>query len=415
MPKIWTGLEPRIEYLRRLSVVFAVDLRIKILTELYQREMSPKQFFAEHGGGSLSRVDKNFKKLEKHGWLRYLRSETGGSRRGARENFYRATGLAFIDSETWALVPYSMRVAFSWRTFRLFAERVHAAFAARTFTARAGSDFACETFALDQAGWDRVIAAIDALFGALFEEQEDALLRIAHSGETPMAATVGLVGFESAQSSKGTHTEGAGPCLVPVQAEPLAPFMSRVSKVFADELCLKIVAEANRREISAPLFHAECGGESLEGIRRRFKKAESAGWLKQVNQKTGGRRRSAVELFYRATGPAVDDGGPWRTPPGSTATSAEWNAFEELTKEVIAAIAAGTLEARTDDHLSWSALRLDEQGWLKVTGEIETARKLIRKEQEAAAARLARSGEDPIVTTIALAAFESPKESKREP
>jgi hypothetical protein len=401
--------------LRRLSVVFAVDLRIKIVTELYQREMSPKQFFEERGGGSLSRVDKNFKKLEKHGWLRYLRSETGGSRRGARENFYRATGLAFIDNETWSLLPYSMRVAISWRTFSLFAERAHQAFASRAFITRAGSSFACETLALDQAGWDRVIPAIDVLFGSLFEEQEDARLRIAHSGEAPMVATVGLAAFESAQSRQRTHVERSTSCLVPVQSEPPGPFMSRVSKVFADELCLKIVAEANRREISAPLFHAECGGDSVQGIRRRFKKAESAGWLKQVNRKTGGRRRSAVELFYRATGPAIDSREQWRTPPGSVCSSGEWKAFEELTRQVREAIVAGTLEARLDDHLSWSVLRLDAKGWEKVIAEIEVVRRLICKEREAAAARLARSGEEPIVTTIGLAAFESPKESEREP
>jgi hypothetical protein len=43
--KIWTGIRSRAEHLRRLSVVFAVELRLKIVTELYMREMSPKQFF----------------------------------------------------------------------------------------------------------------------------------------------------------------------------------------------------------------------------------------------------------------------------------------------------------------------------------------------------------------------------------
>ena len=100
-----------------------------------------------------------------------MRSETGGNRRGARESFYRATGLAFIDNETWALLPYSMRVAFSWRTFKLFAERTDRAFAAGAFAPRAGSSFECETLVLDQVGWDRLMSAIDALFASLFEER----------------------------------------------------------------------------------------------------------------------------------------------------------------------------------------------------------------------------------------------------
>lgn len=415
MPQLWTGAESRIEYLRRLSVVFAVDLRVKILTELYQREMSPKQFYEEFGGGSLSRVDKNFKKLAEHGWLRYLRSETGEGRRGAHENFYRGTGLAFIDTETWSLLPYSMRVAMSWRTFRLLAERVREAQLAGNLSAPGDARLACSTVVLDQAGWDRVIGAIDALFGSLFEEQEDARLRAAHTGETPMVATVAMAGFESAHRSGGGGGNGRPPALVQVPDEPPAPFMSRVSKVLADEICLKIVAEANRREISAPLFHAEVGGETIEGIRRRFKKVESAGWLKLVNQKTGGRRRSAVELFYRATGPVIEESERWIELPDSAAASAAWEEFAALAREVREAIAAGTFEARLDDHLSWSVLRLDRQGRGKVVAGFESVRKLISQEREAAAARIARSGEEPIAMTVGLVAFESPQGVAKEP
>jgi hypothetical protein len=76
--KVWTGLKTRREYLRRLSVVFAVELRQKIVTELYMREMSPKQFHGEFGGGSLSRVTKNFERLAETGWLRCVRTEGPG-------------------------------------------------------------------------------------------------------------------------------------------------------------------------------------------------------------------------------------------------------------------------------------------------------------------------------------------------
>ena len=82
--KIWTGLESRGAYLRRLSVVYAVELRQKIVTELYMREMSPKQFHAEFGGGSLSRVTKNFERLEQTGWLRRVRTEGPGGGGAAR-------------------------------------------------------------------------------------------------------------------------------------------------------------------------------------------------------------------------------------------------------------------------------------------------------------------------------------------
>lgn len=415
MTKIWIGVKSQLQYLRRLSVVFALDLRINIVTELSLREMSPKQFHDEFGGGSLSRVDKNFKKLAEHGWLRYIRSEgPGGSRRGAQEHFYRAMKPAIFDSETWALVPYSMRVAISWRTFKILAERVREALKAKTLDARADSRLDWTATALDQLGWERVVAAVDALFASIFYEQDDAKLRISHSGEIPMVATIALTVFESPTGPRD-HGDQAVPALEQVQKEPAMPVMLRVSKAFADELCLSIVAESNRREISAPQFHAEIGGDSIEGIRRRFKKMESAGWLKQVGQKTGGRRRSAVELFYRATGPAILNDESWAEVPDSIKPTRSWSTFNTLAGRVKEAILAGTFEAHLDAHLSWFVLRLDRDGWEKVVAAIDDLLAVIRREQRAAETRIAKSGEAPIMTTVAVAAFESPRQATKEP
>jgi hypothetical protein len=54
--RIWIGIKSRAAHLRRLSVVFAVEIRLKIVTELYMREMSATQFFEEFGGGSPSLI-----------------------------------------------------------------------------------------------------------------------------------------------------------------------------------------------------------------------------------------------------------------------------------------------------------------------------------------------------------------------
>ena len=416
MAKIKARVESRFEYLRRLSVVFVSELRIKIVTELYLREMSPKQFHAEFGGGSISRIDKTFKKLAKHGWLRYIHSKgPGGSRRGATEHFYRATELAVIDEETWALVPYSMRVSISWTIFKVLAERVRHALNAKTLTARAGSHLGSTTIALDQLGWERVVAATNTLFESIFEEQDDAKIRLQDSEEKPMLATVGMAVFES-PIHPGLGDGRTTPLLAQVSKECPVPFTLRVSKAFADELCLKIIEEANRRAISAPLFHAEFGGDTVEGIRRRFKKMEDAGWLKRVGKETGGKRRSAVEFFYRATGPAIFDKEGWAVLPSSIKpVPAVWTTFLQLAEEVKEAIIAGTFEARLDNHFTWSLLRLDQEGWKKLTAAVDELLSLILKEWEAAESRMAGTGEKAITTTIALALFESPKTAIKEP
>lgn len=414
--KIKTGVKARLQYLRRLSVVWASPLQLKIVTELYLREMSPKQFHAEFGGGSISRIDKTFKKLADHGWLRYIHSKgPGGSRRGAIEHFYRATALAIIDDETWALVPYSMRVAISWMTFKQFAERVKVALKAKTLTARAGTHLGWLTINLDQVGWDRIVAAINEVFESIFEEQGDAKIRISHTGERPMLATVGLAAFESVTRSQAVGEERTTPRLAEVGKECPVPFTLRVSKAFADELCLKIIEEANEREISAPLFHAEFGGD-IDVIRRRFKVMEKCGWLKQVGQQTGGRRRSAVELFYRAAGPAILKEESWaKLPPSSKPVQVTWTTFAHLAEKVKEAIVVGTFEARLDNHFSWSLLRLDQEGWEKVAAAVDELLVLIYKEWDAAERRMATSGERAIATTIALAAFESPMKAAKEP
>lgn len=409
--KSWVDLRSRVEYLRRLAIVFADELRLKIVTELYLREMSPKQFYEEFGGGSISRVDRHFKRLAEHGWLEFIRAETGGRRRGGTEHFYRATELAIFDNETWALLPYSMKVEYSWTIFKQLAERVTEGMKRGTFDARPDRHLGWSLLTLDRVGWQRVIAAVDGLFEFLFEEQEGAKLRVFDSGEQPILTTVALAGFESPLRRPHSDAELVGSGLAEGVHSPI-PINLRLAKVFADELCLRIVAELNLREMSALQFHREFGGASADGIRRRFKMLAEIGWLTKVGQKSGGRRRGASEHFYRATGPATLEEGPRSELPDSIATSPSWEIFEQLSVKVKEAMEAGTFDNYPDRHLSWSSLRLDQLGWEKVISRIEGLSALALEEEKRARDRLKASGEEPIAMTVALAAFESPKDAK---
>jgi hypothetical protein len=127
--------------------------------------MSTKRFHAEFGGGSLSRVNKNFKVLEDEGWLRYIRSEgPGGDRRGGVEHFYRATEPAFFDQETWGLMPYSIRMAVGWNIFGQVAPRLRGALEGSKAGGGDTRDLTCTQFLLDECGWKRAIEAVTAHF-----------------------------------------------------------------------------------------------------------------------------------------------------------------------------------------------------------------------------------------------------------
>jgi hypothetical protein len=186
----------------RLAKVFAEPLRIRIVAKLNTREMSPKQFHEEFGGGSLSRVCRHFELLVDYGWLYLTRTETGGRRRGAVEHFYRATGPAVFDLDIWSDLPLSMKEMVSVRIFEEFSEQVKAAMAAETMDARDDRHFSWTPLRLDQEGWEKVIARIEAMFQFLFEEQKDADARLAETGEEPIPMTVALAAFESPEDTE---------------------------------------------------------------------------------------------------------------------------------------------------------------------------------------------------------------------
>lgn len=407
--RISLDLESGREQLRRLAIVFEVDLRLKIVTELYMRDMGAAEFFREFGGGTASRVARNFRTLEENGWLRAIGSVPAKGGRGM-ETIYRAPDLAFIGPKSWALLPYSLRAACSWNIFGEIAYRLRDAMEAASLDARQRRNLTCTQLSVDELGWNHITEAVMAEFVSLFEEQEDARRRAFHLGEKLFRADVFQVSFEMPIRIG----ERQGPRLVERRTDPMVPFWERLAPIFADDVCMQIVAESNRREISVVRFHREFGG-SRRTLYRRFQRLEETGWLKKVNKQRGGTRRGATEYFYRASGPTIAEGGPWMHPPESLRETDNWNAFGCLSTRMKEAMKAGTFDARLDRCQAWSLLQLDRQGWQKVIAGFEALRNYILEEQERARERMRESGEKPISMIVALGAFETPKELVKAP
>ena len=193
------------------------------------------------------------------------------------------------------------------------------------------------------------------------------------------------------------------------------PYTQRLAKLMADELRMKIVLELNGREMSPKGFHDEFGGGSISRVSRAFDLLAEFGWLYQTRTETGGRRRGAVEHFYRATQPAVFYDEVWVPLPASMKEMISGGIFEELVERIREAMDAGTIDARDDRHFSWAPLRLDQQGWDNVIAQVNAVFHFLFEEQKDADARMAESGEEPIPMTVALAAFESPKDTEKQP
>lgn len=401
-------------HLKRLAVVFALELRLQIVTELYTREMSPTQFHGEFGGGSPARVARSFRKLKEHGWLRYVRSVPIKGGRG-KENLYRSTELAFFDAETWSMVPYPVRVACSWNMLKETAPRLRKAMMAASMAGqRMRRDLKCSSLLVDNAGWHRVIAAVDSTFVSLFEEQKDARLRAERSREKLFRADVLLIGFEAPMPSRRPSMD-----LIEARNEPLVPFWERVSPVLGDDLSMRIVCELSVREMSATQFHREYGvrnaSVSKATIHARFRKLKDIGWLAKVKVETGGRRRGAKEIFYRATKPVIDADGSWAEPPSSQVGSENQLAFKQLVTQMKEAMTAGTFDAREDRYVALSFLSLDRQGWENVLAELDALHSFVLKERGLAKSRMDQSGEEPVEMIVSQGAFESPNDLIKAP
>lgn len=410
MGGVWIDVRERVEHLRRLAVVFAVPIRLKIVTELYQREMSPKQFYEEFGGFSVSRVAQHFQRLRETGWLRPMWTEgPGGKRRGGVETIYRSTELAFCDRPTWVALPHSIKVGFSWNTFREIAEQFRGALEALTLEACPDSRLTGARLLLDQEGWKRVAEAVSQEFAGQYEEQEDARRRAKRTGEELLRTGSLLLAFELPIRDGFQF----GPALVAGE-ELMIPFPVRVSKVFEDEVGMQIMDEANRGKISIPVFYEKYGkrfGLSKGMIRSRFNKLVRYGWLKVAGYKSGGTRRGGTEKFYAATGPALyneDKRGPWANVPDALARTDDWKTFTRLSDWVKAAMVAGTVTRHDETCLAWLDLSLDKRGWEKVQASLERLNAFIIKEQELAETRLRRAGGEPMAMVVGLGAFEAP-------
>jgi hypothetical protein len=191
--------------------------------------------------------------------------------------------------------------------------------------------------------------------------------------------------------------------------------MERLARVLADDVCLRIVFELNRRPMSMMQFYREFGGAPYDGIRSRFKKLENVRWIERVGERTGGKRRGAREVLFRATKPAMESDHAWRNPSDSLRQTGGWRTFERFCEKAVEAMRAGTFDARLDRVVTLSFLHFDQEGWVKATAGVDSFAAFLLKEQACAKERLHESGEQPIAVTVGLAAFESPTKLAKEP
>jgi hypothetical protein len=118
--------------------------------------------------------------------------------------------------------------------------------------------------------------------------------------------------------------------------------------------------------------------------------------------------RGATEHFYRATVPPHFEDEEWAKLPKKGREDVSSMALQGVIGEVVRACQMGTFDARTDRHLSWVPLEVDERGWRElVEKQLELLNEVMRIKAESAE-RLLESGEPGQRVVATTLGFETP-------
>jgi DNA-binding transcriptional ArsR family regulator len=183
----------------------------------------------------------------------------------------------------------------------------------------------------------------------------------------------------------------------------------QLAKALAHPLRVRILTSLHKG-ISSPNQLAQELGEPLGNVSYHVKTLLEFDCVELVKTEP---RRGAVEHFYRATERAFFSDSDWEKIPASARKGISGAVLEMIGQDSTEALIAGTIDARSDSHVSRTPLTLDEKGWTELNKLLgETAERAI-KIQDEAASRLGDGKGEVIETKLAILHFESPSADKK--
>ncbi len=177
----------------------------------------------------------------------------------------------------------------------------------------------------------------------------------------------------------------------------------QLAKALAHPLRVRILTSLHKG-ISSPNQLSQELGEPLGNVSYHVKTLLEYNCVELVKTEP---RRGAVEHFYRATDRAFFSDSDWAKIPASARKGISGVALESIGQAATEAMAAGTIEARTETHITDTPLTLDEQGWREINKLLGETLSRATKIQKEAATRLDGKSE-PISTKLGLLHFEVP-------
>lgn len=178
-----------------------------------------------------------------------------------------------------------------------------------------------------------------------------------------------------------------------------------MAKALAHPLRARVLNRLNERVASPNELSRELG-EPLGNVSYHVKALLELGCIELVDT---AQRRGAIEHYYRALTRARLDETAFKKLPASIRGELSGVTMEEAIGDVAKAFKAGTFDARTDRHASFTKLVLDEQAWNELADQLNTLVERVNELATQSASRLQddKAGGDEVRTSLLVAAYES--------
>jgi DNA-binding transcriptional ArsR family regulator len=190
---------------------------------------------------------------------------------------------------------------------------------------------------------------------------------------------------------------------------------STAASVLAHPVRVRVLEILNERDMSPIEFCREgFAPESMDvsHVAYHFRELAEYGCLKVIEEN---KRRGSIEHVYRGIGRAYFSDVEWSALSLDERERISKTVVQGLLARIEGAVMTGTFDERDDRHLSWIAMKLDEQGWAEMATTLGAAFGEVEQIRNDAERRLAESGKAVIPATCAILSFESPSAPDNPP
>jgi DNA-binding transcriptional ArsR family regulator len=176
----------------------------------------------------------------------------------------------------------------------------------------------------------------------------------------------------------------------------------RLVKALSHPLRIQILEVLTER-VASPNWLSERLDASLSHVAYHTRTLNKCGCLSLVDT---AQRRGATEHFYKAPPGSFVSSRIWRRVPQAILGGISGATLQTFMDRAVAALEAGTIDARDDTVLTWMPLLLDQRGWDEVVEILEEATDRVLTAQQRSSQRL-DDAEGPCETISAIAGLAS--------